>query len=164
MQIVGLCTWMVIGYLDGFIGKVKKVKRVCRSTLTGEVLSLGEAYDTAVWLRQLCFELMGVSLPIRIVVDSMGLMKNVLPTKLTAEKELILQLIGKAYAVENTSRPGCRADRTADSLTKESASDQTRLRPCDYMKKPLLDASRSMSTNLKGIRRETKTQADVSRS
>jgi Reverse transcriptase (RNA-dependent DNA polymerase) len=144
----------------------RKVKRVCRSTLTGEVLSLGEAYDTAVWLRQLCFELLGVLLPIRIVVDSMGLMKNMLTTKLTAEKRLRIDLA--------VARQGLRRgefimtwvpsrSNLADSLTKESASDQTRLRPCDYMKKPLLDSLRSGSTNLKGIRQETKTQADVSR-
>jgi Reverse transcriptase (RNA-dependent DNA polymerase) len=144
----------------------RKVKRVCRSTLTGEVLSLGEAHDTAVWLRQLWFELSGSSLPIRIIVDSMGVMKNVLTTKLTTEKRRRIDLA--------VARQGLRRgeyimtwvpsrSNLSDALTKESENDLPRLRPCDYMKKPLLHALRTGCTNLRGIRQETKTQADVSR-
>jgi hypothetical protein len=54
----------------------RKIKRVCRSTATGEVLSLGEAYDTAMWLQQLWTELSGARLPVCIVVDSMGVAKT----------------------------------------------------------------------------------------
>ena len=37
----------------------KKVKRVCKATITGETLSAGEGHETAMWLQQVWFELTG---------------------------------------------------------------------------------------------------------
>jgi hypothetical protein len=144
----------------------RKVKRVCRSTATGEILSLGESFDTAIWLRAVWQELTGLDLKIRLIVDSMGTLKNVITTKLPTEKRLRIDL----GAVRQGLRRGqfditwvpSRAN-LSDPLTKESEHENARLRPCDRMKRPLLDALRNNCTNLRGITSVTKTQADVSR-
>jgi hypothetical protein len=70
----------------------RKVKRVCRCTATGETLSLGESYDALMWLRHIWMELTGQRLKVRLVVDSMSTIKNVLTTKLPAEKRLRIDL------------------------------------------------------------------------
>jgi Reverse transcriptase (RNA-dependent DNA polymerase) len=144
----------------------RKVRRVCRSTATEETLSLGEAFDTAMWLRQLWLELSGQTAGVRLIVDSLGVTKNSLTTKLTVEKRLRIDLA----VIRQGLRRGefiltwipSRAN-LADSFTKESENDLPRGSPNDSMKKPLLDALRSNCTNLRGIRQVTKTQADVSR-
>jgi Reverse transcriptase (RNA-dependent DNA polymerase) len=144
----------------------RKVRRVCRSTATAETLSLGEAFDTAMWLKQLWLELSGNEVDVRFVVDSLGVAKNLITTKLTVEKRLRIDLA----VVRQGLRRGefvvtwvpSRAN-LADALTKESESDLPRLNPSDHMKKPLLDALRSNCTNLRGVRQDTKTQADVSK-
>jgi hypothetical protein len=82
----------------------KKVKRVCRSSATGEVLSLGEAYDTGIWLKQLWLELPDQEVSFRIVVDSMGVAKNIVSTKLPSEKRLRIDL---AVSSRSSSRRLC---------------------------------------------------------
>jgi hypothetical protein len=45
-------------YVVGWIlWESRKLKRVCRSTATGETLSLGASHDTAMWLSKVWFEL-----------------------------------------------------------------------------------------------------------
>jgi hypothetical protein len=46
----------------------RKVKRVCSSSNTGELLSFTEALDTSMWLQQLWFELTGNKFPIELVI------------------------------------------------------------------------------------------------
>jgi hypothetical protein len=70
----------------------RKVKRVCRSTATREVLSLGESYDTSTWLQKIWHEITGQKLKVRLVVDSMGTLKNVITTKFPEEKRLRIDL------------------------------------------------------------------------
>jgi hypothetical protein len=111
----------------------RKVKRVCRSTTTGETLSLGESYDTSMWLSQIWSELTGRKLKVRLVVDSMGSMKNVLTTKLPVEKRLRIDLACIRQGLRNgdfeiTWVPS-RAN-LSDPLRKESESDTARLKPC----------------------------------
>jgi hypothetical protein len=127
---------------------------------------MGEALDTAIWLRKLWLEISGQAITIRLVVDSLGVTKNVATTKLTVEKRLRIDLA--------VIRQGLRRGEfmltwvpsltnLVDVLTKEAENDLLRLSPNDRMKKPLLDALRSNCTNLRGVRQLTKTQADVSR-
>jgi hypothetical protein len=42
----------------------RKVKRVCSSTATAEILSLGDAFDGAMWLKQVWLELSGQSVEV----------------------------------------------------------------------------------------------------
>jgi Reverse transcriptase (RNA-dependent DNA polymerase) len=143
----------------------RKVKRVCRSTATGEILSLHESFDTSMWLQQVWLDLTGKTISIRLVVDSMGALSNVVTTKLPAEKRLRIDLAALRQGLRRglfviTWVPS-RAN-LSDPLTKEAENEGDRLRPCDRIKRPLLDALRSNCTNLKGVESTTKTQADVS--
>jgi hypothetical protein len=144
----------------------RKVRRVCRSTATAETLSLGEAFDTSMWLRKLWYELSGQAVEVRLIVDSLGVTKNLLTTKLTVEKRLRIDLAvvrqGLRRGEFSLTWVPSRAN-LADALTKEAENDLPRLRPNDHMKKPLLDALRTSCTNLRGVRQLTKTQEDVSR-
>jgi hypothetical protein len=144
----------------------RKVKRVCRSTATGDILSLGESYDTSMWLRKIWHELTGHWLKVRLIVDSMGALKNLVTTKLPEEKRLRIDLA----IVRQGLRRGDfdvswipSKENLSDPLTKESDNEGDRLKPCDVMKRPLLDALRSNCTNFRGLHLVTKTQADVSR-
>jgi hypothetical protein len=56
------------------------VKRVCRSTATGEILSLGGSYDTSMWLKRIWIELTVKDLKVRLVVDSQGALRNAVTT------------------------------------------------------------------------------------
>jgi hypothetical protein len=144
----------------------RKVKRVCRSTAAGEILSLGESYDTSMWIQKVWQELTGQKLGVRLVVDSMGALKCVMTTKLPEEKRLRIDLAVIRQGIRRGDFDimwiSGRAN-LSDSLTKESESEGIRLRPSDRMKRPLLDALHSNCTNLLGVRQETKTQADVSK-
>jgi hypothetical protein len=142
----------------------RKVKRVCRSTATGEILSLGECYNTAMWLRKIWHELTEQTLSVRLVVDSMGIAKSITTTKLPEKKRLRIDLA----IVRQGLRRGdfvltwvpSRAN-LSDPLTKEDLRETPRLRPSDSLKRPLIDALRGNCTNLRGVRSVTKTQADV---
>jgi hypothetical protein len=118
------------------------------------------------WLSQIWSELTGRKLKVRLVVDSMGSMKNVLTTKLPVEKRLRNDLACIRQGLRNgdfeISWVPSRAN-LSNPLTKESESDTARLKPCTHLKRPLLDALRSNCTNFRGIRLVPKTQADVSK-
>jgi hypothetical protein len=142
------------------------VKRVCRSTATGEILSLGESYDTSMWLQRIWRELTGKLLKVRLVVDSQGALKNAVTTKLPAEKRLRIDL--------GSIRQGLRKGHfvitwvpseanLSDCLTKEATSENARLSPCDGMKRTFLAALRSNCTNFRGMLLVTKAQADVTK-
>lgn len=64
----------------------RKVKLVCGSSNTGELLSCVESHDTSIWLLQLWFDLTGVKIPIELVFDSNGTSGNVTTTKFSTEK------------------------------------------------------------------------------
>jgi hypothetical protein len=66
--------------------KSRKVKRVCSSSNTGELLSYTEAFDTSMWLQQLWFELTGNKVPVELVIDSNGTSQNATTTRLPVEK------------------------------------------------------------------------------
>jgi hypothetical protein len=112
----------------------REVKRVCRSTATGEVLSLEESYDTAMWLRKIWLELTGYELKTRLVVDSMGAVKSVITTMLPAEKRLRIDLAvirqGLRQVHFNITWVPSRLNRS-DPLTKEADSEAFRLRPSE---------------------------------
>jgi hypothetical protein len=114
------------------------------------------------WLKTIWHELTGQTLQVRLVTDSMGALKSMLTTKLPEEKRLRIDLAvlrqglrGRHFVI--TWVPS--RSNLSDPLTKESESEADRCKPCDRMKRPLLDALRSSCTNLKGVQQVTKTQA-----
>jgi hypothetical protein len=92
--------------------------------------------------------------------------KNVPTTKLPIEKRLRIDLAvvgqGLRRGEYKLTWVPSRAN-LADPLAKRSEQETARISTCTHMKKPLIDAMRTGCTNIKGVRQETKTQADVSR-
>jgi hypothetical protein len=142
------------------------MKRVCRSTATGETLSLCEGHDAAVWLRHIWKELTGERLKLHLITDSMVLLMNVLTIKLPMEKRLRIYHAGLRAGLRNgefdISWLPSRAN-LSDPLTKEADGEHPRLSPCDRMKRPLLDALRSNCIMFQGMRLITKSQVDMSK-
>jgi hypothetical protein len=64
----------------------RKVKRACSSSITGELLSCTEAFDTSMWLQQFWFELTGNKVPVELMIDSNGTSQNATTIRLLAEK------------------------------------------------------------------------------
>jgi hypothetical protein len=140
------------------------VKWVRRSTATGEILSLCERYDTSMWLKRIWMELTGKDLKVRLVVDSQGVLRNAVTTKLPAEKRLRIDLgsIRQGLRIGHFDITWVPSEANlSDCLTKEAGSEDARISPCDRMKCAFLAALRSNCTNLRGVLSSTKTQADV---
>jgi hypothetical protein len=142
------------------------VKRVCHSTATAEVLALGDCHDTAVWLQQLWKQFTGHNLPERLVINSMGILKNLVTTALPMEKRLRIDLDKVRQGLRDGEFDATwvpiRAN-VADPPTKVSEHDQACLSPNNIIKRPLLDALTNNCTNLRGVKKVTKTQANVSK-
>lgn len=71
--------------------KSRKVKRVVRSTLAAEALSLGEGLETGFFLKEMFRELLGSSVtavPIRAIVDNRSLEVNLRSTASVEDKRL----------------------------------------------------------------------------
>ena len=101
-----------------------KLKRVVRSTLAAETLSLQEGYDATYYLRCLVEELCGVELPITAYVDNKSVVESIHSTSLVDDKRLRIDIaalkenIGKNFEVK-----WCPGDyMIADSMTKRGAS------------------------------------------
>lgn len=144
----------------------RKVKRTCRSTTTGEILSACEALDGATWLRQLWQELTGELLPVEIVTDSSCTAKNSVTTKLPKEKRNRIDLAILRQSLKRGEYilswvPGNA--NLADPLTKETAHGKDCIRPNMQIKKLLLNSIISMNSHLKGVTRVSRSKEDVSK-
>lgn len=143
----------------------RKVKRVCKATITGETLSAGEGHESGMWIQQMWFELTGKRIPIRIVVDSEGLLKNAGTTKLPLQKRLRIDMSALRQGLrrgefEMTWVPS--KANLSDQMTKSQPRGSRLTKPNDDMKKPLLTALRTNNTGMSRFKHVTKTQADVS--
>jgi hypothetical protein len=145
----------------------RKVKRVCSSSNTVELLFCTEVFDTSMWLQQLLLELTGNKVPVELVIDSNGTSQNATTTRLPVEKRSRTDVSKLRQGLRRgeyilTWVPG-RAN-LSDPMTKEIlGKGGSQLSPCERLKRPLLDALRTKNTNLKGVKCVTKTQADVSK-
>lgn len=143
----------------------RKVKRVCKATITGETLSAGEGHETGLWIQQMWFELTGKMIPIRIVVDSEGVLKNSGTTKLPLQKRLRIDMSALRKGLKRgeflkTWVP-IKAN-ISDQMTKSNPRGSELTKPNHDMKKPLMNALRTNNTGLSQFKQVTKTQADVS--
>jgi hypothetical protein len=118
----------------------RKVKRVCSSSNTGELLSRTEAFDTSMWLQQLWFELTGNKVPVELVIDSNGTSQNAATTLLPAERRSRTDMSKHRQGLRRgeyiwTWVPG-RAN-LSDPMTKEIlGKGGSPLTPCERLKKP----------------------------
>ena len=102
-----------------------KVKRVVRSTLAAETVSLLAGIEEAIYLRELLTFCLGVKVPIMAIVDNRSLMQSIQSTHLVDEKRLRIDIsaVKEFVECENVSVhwvPGQR--QLADCLTKHGAS------------------------------------------
>ena len=72
--------------------KSNKIKRVVRSTLAAEALSLQEGIEESLYLQQLLVELLDVKVPISAYIDNKSTLDAVNSTKLVDDKRLIVDI------------------------------------------------------------------------
>ena len=109
----------------------KKIRRIVRSTLTGEALAMSDAVDAAVFLAGLYSELMFNSmspglLPIVCITDSYSLLDALKSTKMVSEKRLRIELSNIKQMVDRGQIKSVTWTETkkqlADCLTKRGSS------------------------------------------
>ena len=102
-----------------------KIKRVVRSTLAAETVSLLAGIEEAIYLRELLTFCLGVKVPIMAIVDNRSLMQSIQSTHLVDEKRLRIDISAVKEFVECEGVsvhwvPG--QQQLADCLTKHGAS------------------------------------------
>ena len=103
-----------------------KIKRVVRSTIAAETLSLQTGIEEAVYLKKMITEILNVELPVTAVVDNRSLVEALHSTKLIDDKRLRIDIssikqsieIGEIDAVKWC--PGIK--QLANCMTKKGAS------------------------------------------
>ena len=109
-----------------------KIKRVVRSTLAAETLSMVEATEHALYLRETLKELLPYDLPITAIVDNKSLVESVNSTKLVDDKRLridlatVKELLKRGELAHIKWCPG--EFQIANCMTKKGASSRDLLR------------------------------------
>ena len=109
--------------------KSRKIKRIVRSTLASETLSLGDGLETGLFLKDLFCELLGKkfeSVPVIAIVDNRSLEVNLRSTSSVEDKRLrrdlnlIKQMIDRGEVTEIKWVEG--PSQLADTLTKKGVN------------------------------------------
>jgi hypothetical protein len=104
-----------------------KIKRVVRSTLAAEALSLQEGIEEAVYLKAMLSELITVNVPIGAYIDNMSTIEAVRSTKMVDDRRLRIDIaaIKQEVAQEVISSLSWVADKDqlANCMTKKGASN-----------------------------------------
>ena len=107
----------------------KKLRRVCRSTIAAETMSLLDAVDTSVWLSHLLDELKDKQLhTTEIYTDNMSLTEAVHSTKAMEEKRLRVDIAALRESVKRKEITVNWVDtksQLADVFTKQGVNTQT---------------------------------------
>ena len=96
-----------------------KIKRVVRSTLSAEMLSLQEGLEDATYLRKMITEFFNKqpeSLPIKIFVDNKSVTQAICSTKLVDDKRLRLNIASVKESMENNELSGIKWIPSEDQL------------------------------------------------
>ena len=106
-----------------------KIKRVVRSTLSAEMLSLQEGLEDAIYLRKMITEIFDKqpeSLPIKIYVDNKSVTQAIYSTKLVDDKRLRLDIASVKESMENNELSGIKwipsEDQLANCMTKRGTN------------------------------------------
>lgn len=103
-----------------------KIKRVVRSTIAAETMSLQVAIDEAIYLQNIMLEITKVSIPITAYVDNRSLVDALHSTKMVDEKRLRIDIASikqslQTHEIHNVIWcPG--VSQLADCLTKRGAA------------------------------------------
>jgi transposase InsO family protein len=104
-----------------------KIKRVVRSTIAAEALSLLEGLEDAIYLRDMIKELVSVpDLPISAFVDNKSVVESVHSTKMVEDKRLRIDISAIKQLLDNGDVKTIRwcpgASQLADCMTKKGSS------------------------------------------
>lgn len=114
------------GKISPITWKSKRIRRVARSTLAAETLSLSDALDTGMFIRTLYQELTGRVIQIISVTDNKSLVDTISSTKLISEKRLRMEISCIKEMIETKSVEKLlwvdSSKQLADCLTKNGAS------------------------------------------
>ena len=106
-----------------------RIKRVVRSTLSAEMLSLQEGIDNAIYIRGMIAEIMNkppCSLSIIAYVDNKSVTQALCSTKLVDDKRLRVDVASIQQNISDHEITGVRwvqgEDQLADCMTKRGAS------------------------------------------
>ncbi|KAK6178629.1 hypothetical protein SNE40_011160 [Patella caerulea] len=109
----------------------KRIRRVVRSTLSGETLAMADAIDTGIFISTLYSELVTgctdpTKLPLVCVTDNKSLLEAIKSTKCVTEKRLRLEITGIKEMVKYNQIKEIIWSETksqlADCLTKHGSS------------------------------------------
>ena len=127
---VASCAGQVIflvesGYCCPLVWRSGKVKRVVKSTLAAEMLSLLEGLEHAHFLQAILFEMLGTKMKVQAFVDNKSVVDSIFSTKLVDDKRLridvaIVKEMVKEGNVEVKWIPG--TSMIADVLTKKGVN------------------------------------------
>jgi hypothetical protein len=152
--------WTLGGLLD--LWESRKIKRVCPSSSSSEVLSAVEGYDATMWLVALWKEISGQDLDTPVVTDSESLQQKAVSTALPTDKRLRIDMA----LLRQGFRPGeyglvwaGSSSNLANALTKGPRG----ISPTMSIKLPLLRALETNCTHLDMVPTRIKTWADVSK-
>jgi hypothetical protein len=101
-----------------------KIKRVVRSTLVAETLSLQQGFEAAYYISRILREMLGVDVPIQAVVDNKSVVESVYSTRMVNDKRLRIDIaalkenLGKDFDVKWC--PG--HEQLANVMTKHGTS------------------------------------------
>ena len=125
--------WGYIILIEGSDHKVcilqwqsNKIKRVVKSTITDEALSLSEATDNAIYINHIFHELFGFQLPIICYVDNKSVVTSIYSSKSVDDKRLRIEIGALKQSLYNGEiheihwLPG--KNMLADVLTKRGAN------------------------------------------
>jgi hypothetical protein len=131
-------TGSCIGYVVFLVGiddracpltwKSGKAKRVVKSTLGAESMSLLEGIEASIYLKTMIVDLLCLtmkSLPITIITDHKGLWESLYSTHLTEDRRLRIDLAGAKESLQKGEiqevRKCSSSQQLADCLTKKNA-------------------------------------------
>jgi hypothetical protein len=122
--------------------KCNKVKRVVRSTLAAEALSLQEGIEESLYLQAIIKELINVKVPISAYIDNKSTLDAVNSTKLVDDRRLIVDIAAikeelREKLIESISWLPDK-QQLANCLTKKGASNLSLLAVLHNGKLPML--------------------------
>ena len=109
-----------------------EIKRVVRSTLAAETLSLQQGYEAAYYISQILREMIGVELPIQAVVDIKSVVESLYSTRMVHDKRLRIDIAAlKENLGSNFDVKWCPGnEQLANVMTKHFADRNNRLICC----------------------------------
>jgi hypothetical protein len=113
------------GYSSPICWSSRKLRRVCRSTLTAETMAMPDAIDACIWLSHIVSEVADFDLNIvEVKTDNMSLVESVHSTTAVEEKRLRVEIASIRESIRNKEVSIEWIDKEkqlADVLTKQGA-------------------------------------------